>query len=293
VIVLVANPTSGGGRCRRLIPEVLERLQARGEAHRVVITEDGGHPRRAALEAAEGGADVVVAMGGDGLVGSCADALVGTETALAVVPAGSGNDFATHLGLDTGSPASALEVLWRGGSVRIDVVRAEGPGWERHYVCVAGAGFDSEANDLANRVHRLHGTAKYVYAALRTLVRFRPADLTIRVDGDESRLRGMLIAVGNASSYGGGMKVCPDASLEDGLADVCVVEAMWKLRFLATFPKVFKGRHVGHPKVTMLRGAKVEVESSRPFEVYADGEPMGPLPASFTVVPRALKVFTS
>lgn len=292
MVVLIANPTSGGGRCKQQIPEVLERLQARNEDHRVVITEDGGHPRRAAVEAAESGADVVVAMGGDGLVGACADALVGTETALAVVPAGSGNDFATHIGLDTRHPVAALETLWRGGSTRIDVVRAEGPGWERHYVCVAGAGFDSEANDVANRVHRLHGTSKYVYATLRTLLRFRPADFTVRVDGEETRLPGMLIAIGNASSYGGGMQVCPDASLDDGLADVCVVGAMWKPRFLATFPKVFKGRHVSHPKVTMLRGAKVEVEASRPFQVYADGEPMGPLPASFTVVPRALKVLT-
>lgn len=292
MVVLVANPTSGGGRCRRLIPEILTRLQERDEPHRVVITEDGDHPRRATLEAIEQGAKVVVAMGGDGLVGSCADALVGGSTALAVVPAGSGNDFAGHLGIDAKHPVEAIEMLWRGSSRRIDVIRAEGPGWDRHYVCVAGAGFDSEANDVANRVHRLHGTAKYVYAVFRTLIGFRPSDLLVRVDGEEHRLRGMLVAVGNASSYGGGMKVCPDASLEDGLAEVCVVEAMWKPRFLATFPRVFKGTHVGHPKVTMLRGAKVEIESSRPFRVYADGEPFGPLPATFTVVPRALEVYT-
>lgn len=290
MIVVVANPTSGGGKGRRILPPVLARLQAMGIPHRAVVTEDGSHPDRAAREAADQGAEAVLALGGDGIVGACANALVGTDTALGVIPAGSGNDFAAHLGLDAKRPLDAVELLRRGRNQRIDAVRAEGPGWERHYVCVAGAGFDSETNEVANRVRRLRGTAKYVYAVLRTLARFRPAEFMLRVDGEQTRSAAMMIAIGNASSYGGGMRVCPDASLVDGLAEVCVVGAMSRLRFVAAFPKVFRGRHVDHPRVTMLRGARVDVEASRPFLVYADGEPLGPLPATFTVVPGALEV---
>lgn len=290
MIVLVANPTAGGGKGRRLLGPAVERLRKVRPDHRVVVTEDGGHPERAAREAAEHGAEAVLALGGDGLVGSCANALVSRDTALGVIPAGSGNDFAAHLGLDPRRPLDALDLVAVGTRRRIDAVRAEGAGWERHYVCVAGAGFDSETNELANRVRRLRGTAKYVYATLRTLLRFRPAAFRFRVDGEESRFMGMMIAVGNARSYGGGMKICPHAELDDGRLEVCVVEAMSKPRFVAAFPKVFSGRHVDHPRVTMLRGTKVEVEASRPFQVYADGEPVGALPATFTVLPASLEV---
>lgn len=290
MIVVVANPSSGGGKGRRLLPGASAALRALGREYREVITEDAAHPERAAREAADEGADVVVAIGGDGHVGACANGVLGSETALAIVPAGAGNDFARAIGLDHKRPLSNLTLLDRSPSRRVDAVRAEGPGWSRSYVCIGGTGFDSEANDVANRITRVRGTARYVLAVLKTLARFQPEDFVIRMDGDEYRLRAMMIAVANAPSYGGGMKVCPDASVDDGLADVCVVGAMSKLRFLATFPKVFTGRHVTHPAVTMLRGAKVEIDASRKFAVYGDGEPFGPLPATFTTVPGALKV---
>jgi diacylglycerol kinase (ATP) len=103
-------------------------------------------------------------------------------------------------------------------------------------------------------------------------------------------LRGMLLAIGNGVSYGGGMKITPGASLTDGLLDVTVIGAMSKPQFLANFPKVFRGTHVSHPKVTTLRGKSFEVSADRGLEVYADGEHVGPLPATFEVVPKALRV---
>lgn len=289
-VVLVANPTAGGGRGRKLIPRAEAALRALSFEHRTVITDDGAHPMRAAREAAAEGASAVVALGGDGLVGSCAEGLVGTDTPLVVIPAGNGNDFAQSLGLDRKRPFESLTLLREGRIRPIDAVRAEGPGWERHYVCVAGAGFDSEVNAYANTLTRLRGTARYVVAVFRTLAPFRPAEMTIRVDGEERRLDAMMVAVANAPQYGGGMKVCPDASLDDGMLDVCIVRAMPKRRFVALFPRVFTGRHVTLPVVIMLRGQKVEVESGRPFDVYGDGERFGSLPATFTTVSGALKV---
>jgi len=273
-----------------MIPRAVATLKGLGIEHHLVITDDGAHPLRASREASAEGVPAIVALGGDGLVGSCAEGLVGTETVLAVVPAGNGNDFAHSLGLHRKRPFLALECLREGRVRPVDAVRAEGPGWERHFVCVGGAGFDSEVNAYANRLTRLHGAPRYVVAVFRTLVRFHPADFTVRVDGEEWRLPAMMVAVANAAQYGGGMKVCPDAVLDDGLIDVCVVGAISKAAFVAVFPKVFRGRHVTHPAVRMLRGQKVEVEAGRAFDVYGDGERLGSLPATFTAVAGALKV---
>lgn len=289
MVVLVANPASGGGKGRRLLLPTVEELRRRRVQHRVVVTANGDEPEAAARQAADAGADALVALGGDGLISACANGLLGGPTPLAVVPAGSGNDFARCVGIDHKRPLASLAHLDRPAR-RIDVVRAEGPGWERHYVCVGGAGFDSETNELANRMWRVHGTPKYVAAVFRTLARFRPAEFRLTVDGEERRLEGMMAAVANSRSYGGGMLVAPDASMTDGLLDVCLVGALSKLSFVATFPKVFRGTHLDHPAVTTLRGRKVELDASRDFTVYADGERFGPLPASFTVLPGALEV---
>lgn len=289
VLVLV-SPTSGRGKAGRLAPALSRGLRRAGLAHEVVISREPAHAQRTAARAAERGALAVVAVGGDGMVHLCANGLIGSETALAVVPAGTGNDFARCLGLDPKAPLGVVELLASGRLRAVDAVLATGPGWRRHYVCVAGVGFDSETNAYANTLTRLRGTPRYVAAVFRTLVRFRPASFRVSVDGAERRLGAMLVAVGNAASYGGGMRVCPDASLDDGLLDVCVVGAMSKLSFVRAFPKVFSGKHVYHPAVITMRGSEIEVEAARPFEVYVDGERGGPLPARFEVLPGALRV---
>jgi len=207
-----------------------------------------------------------------------------------VIPAGTGNDFARHLGLDRKDPLAAARLLAEPTIRKIDVVRISTTDGERYYVNVGGAGFDSEVNEHANRVRMLKGTAKYIYSTFVQLARFKAGNFAVRVDGEEHAFRGMMLAVGNASSYGGGMLVCPDAKSDDGLLDVCVIQELPKHQFVMTFPKVFKGRHVEHPAVRMLRGTEVEISADRPFLVYADGERVGSLPATFVVVPLALPV---
>ncbi|HEX6261498.1 MAG TPA: diacylglycerol kinase family protein [Actinomycetota bacterium] len=290
MIVLVANPSSGGGKGRRMMPRAIQALGSLGRAYRVVVTEDGSHPQRAAREAVDAAAEAVVALGGDGLVSACANALVGTGVPLAIVPTGTGNDFARRLGLDHRRPLRSIGLLERGAQRAVDTVRVEGAGWTRSYVCVAGAGFDSETNQVANRMRHLTGTLKYVVALMRTLRTFEPAEFRVVTDDEDLRLHAMMVAVANAASYGGGMMVCPDAEMDDGLLDLCVVGAMSRRSFVAAFPSVYRGTHVTHRDVTMLRSRKVELEASRPFDVYADGERFGPLPVTLTVEPRTLEV---
>src|SRR6266542_2999879 len=250
-VVVVANPTAGRGKGARLIPKVDALLRSLGVSHTLRICEGADDPERLAKVAASDGTEIVAALGGDGHVGACANGLFGTESALAVIPAGTGNDFARHIG---------------------------------------GAGFDSEVSEHANRVRRLRGAPKYVYSTFVTLARFSPGDFVVRVDGKEHAFRGMMLAVGNGTSYGGGMRVTPDARSDDGLLDVCVIQELPKWQFVKTFPKVFSGKHVEHRAVTMLRGREIEMTADRPFQVYADGEPVGRLPAMFSVVPSALRV---
>jgi diacylglycerol kinase (ATP) len=290
-VVVVANPTSGRGKGAKLIPKVEQLLSSSGVAHTVLLSRNGADPERLAREAASDGAAVVAALGGDGHVGNVANGLIGTEAALAVIPAGTGNDFARVLGLDRKDPLAAASLLTNTPTTkRIDVVRVRHSEGERYFVNVAGTGFDSAVNEHANQVTVLTGTLKYVYSTFVTLARFKAGQFRIVVDGEERTLGGMLVAVGNAISYGGGMKVTPDAKLDDGILDLCILGEVPKFEFVKTFPKVFSGKHVTHPSVQMLRGKEIEISADQAFEVYGDGERFGRLPATFTVVPGALAV---
>ncbi len=289
-VVVVANPTAGRGKGARLIPKVDALLRSLGVSHTLRICEGADDPERLARLAASDGAEIVAALGGDGQVGACANGVFGTKSALAVIPAGAGNDFARHIGLDRKDPLAAIRLLSSPSFRTIDVVKVTTPERQRYYVNIGGAGFDSEVNEHANKVRRLRGTPKYVYSTFVTLARFTPGQFVVTVDGTEHPFMGMMLAVGNGTSYGGGMRVTPDARSDDGLLDVCVIQELPKWQFVTTFPKVFSGKHVEHRAVTMLRGREIEISADRPFQVYADGEPVGQLPATFSVVPSALRV---
>jgi diacylglycerol kinase (ATP) len=291
-VAVIANPASGRGKAGRVIPDVRGALRALGEGSELLISDGPDDAPRLARKACRDGAEIVAAMGGDGMVGMVATALIGEEAALGVIPTGTGNDFARLLGINRKRPVEAARGLVAPRLIEIDAAHVSlGDGSERLFVNVAGAGFDSEVNETANRMRtRVQGTAKYVAAVFKTLRRFAPARFEVSVDGDRSSLSGMLIAVGNGRSYGGGMQICPDASLTDGILDVCVVGGMSRGAFVRAFPRVFRGTHVTHPRVTMLKGTKIEISGDRHFDVYADGELAGPLPAVFEVVERAVRV---
>ncbi|HET6749330.1 MAG TPA: diacylglycerol kinase family protein [Actinomycetes bacterium] len=291
--LLVHNPTAGGGRAGKLLPAVAGRLRAGGvqvDEHATRSLEDA---RVAACEAA-GTVDAVVAVGGDGTVGACAgglaDAGPGARAALGVVPAGGGNDAARSLGLPFGDPLAAAALLPGLHRRPADLARVG----ERSYLVVAGAGFDSEVNRVANqRLAWAPARARYAGALLVELVVGRPAGFRLTLDGQEHQLRAWFVAVANSQSYGGGMRIAPDARLDDGLLDVVVIGDIGRAEFLAAFPKVFSGRHVDHRAVTIHRARRVELAADRALAVYADGEPAGSLPAGFEVHPAAINVMAA
>lgn len=288
-LVVIANPTAGGGKAGKLIGTADEILRGLHLDHRVLVTGSPEDMEASCRREADAGASIVAVIGGDGTVSCAANGLIGTETAMAVLPAGTGDDFARAIGASRFD--AAVKRLATPEIVRLDAVRVVTAGATRHFVNIAGAGFDSEVNETANAMTiRLGGTLTYLLALVSTLRKFTPARYTVTIDGDRSQLDAMLVVVGSGISYGGGMKVLPDAALDDGQLDVCIVEALSKGAFLRAFPKVYTGSHGSHPKVRLTRAHSVAVEANRPIEVYADGERVGPLPATFEVMPAALAV---
>ncbi len=283
-LALIVNPSSAGGRALRLLPRVEQALDERRIEFRVQRTRGIEHGVEQALIAVEAG-EVPVVMSGDGLLGAIGGAMAGSRTPLGIVPSGRGNDLARVLGIPT-DPEQAIAVILAGHSRRIDVGEANG----RRFLGIVSVGFDSVANRRANETRMLRGGLVYAYAALRTLIGWKPARFTIVTDSERIRLSGYSIAVANNSCFGGGMRIAPEAELDDGEFDVVSVGEVGKLRFASNLPKVFKGTHVEADEVRVFRAKHLELSASRPFPVYADGEHLTDLPATMRVLPRALSV---
>jgi YegS/Rv2252/BmrU family lipid kinase len=226
-----------------------------------------------------------VALGGDGLLRPLAGALKNTDSALAIVPAGRGNDLARMLGIPD-DPGEAARIAVQGRERLVDVANVEGT----PFVGVASFGFDSEANRIANDAKLIKGDAIYAYAALRALVAWKPARFSVVVDGERHELIGCTIAVGNSKVYGGGMYVLPDAEIDDGRLDVMLIRDAPKLHLLTLLPRVFRGTHGRSELVEFLRGEEIEVSADRPFAIYADGDPIAATPAIIRVERRCLAV---
>ena len=282
--LVLVNPSAGGGRALERLPLALAELERLGAPHRVVHTEGLEHARAEARAAAEAG-ETVAALGGDGMLGAVAAVVCRGPSALAILPGGRGNDLARVLGIPT-DPAAAARIAVEGDERMIDVASVDG----RPYLGIASFGFDSDANRIANDSKVVRGNLVYVYAALRALASWKPARFSVTVDGELREFTGHSVAIGNSRAYGGGMFIAPDAELDDGLLDVVMLGSTSKLHLLRSLPKVFKGTHVADPSVEVRRGAVVEVAADRPFDIYADGDPIGALPATARVDARCLRV---
>lgn len=282
---LLVNPSAGGGKATRVLPAVETELRRLGVAFRTERTRSLPHAAELAGAAADRG-EAIVTLSGDGLIGHVVGVLRDVPDALlGVLPGGRGNDFARVLGIPL-EPVAACAVLADGEARELDIGDVDG----RSFIGIASLGFDSDANRLANEAPAWLGSRGYTYAALRALLAWKHATFTVEADGATRTVRGWSVVAANSKAYGGGMFVAPDADLQDGQLDVVLSAATGKLKFLSVLPKVFKGEHLGEESVSVLRAASVRVSADRPFTVYADGDPIGELPATISAVPHALKV---
>jgi len=286
-LAVIVNPTAGAGRARAALPRIQEELERMGADFHVIETSSAEHARTEAAAARDRG-ESLGALGGDGLVGTLAGVLCRSETPLAVLPGGRGNDLARVLGIPS-EPEAAARVAVDGVERPIDVAEVNGIS----YVGIASCGFDSDANRIANDAKVVRGNLVYVYAALRALAAWKHATFEVMVDGERHEVTGYSVVVANSKAYGGGMFVVPHAEVDDGLLDVVLCSASSKLHFLRSLPKLFNGSHVDDPHLRFLRGAEVQVSADRQFTMYADGDPIGDLPVHMRVARQALRILVS
>jgi YegS/Rv2252/BmrU family lipid kinase len=283
-LTLLVNPSSAGGKTLKLLPRVEAALDARRAVFRVERTRSLEHGVELALRAIEVG-EVPVVVSGDGLMGAVGGAMAGSETPVGLIPGGRGNDLARALGIPD-DPEAAVDVILAGHSRRIDVGEANG----KRFLGIVSVGFDSECNRLANETHFIRGNLVYAYSMVRTLIGWKSARFTVKVGEERKRLTGYFVDVANNSVYGGGMYIAPKAKIDDGEFDVVAIGKGSKLRFLWGLRDVLKGQHLDKEEVSLFRASRLEIDASRPFPVYADGDHLTDLPVSLRVLPRCLSI---
>ncbi|MET7299013.1 diacylglycerol kinase [Embleya sp. NPDC005575] len=286
-IAVFVNPTAGRGRGLKAASVAADLLRERGLTPHQVSAPGAAEGIDRLRAVVRRGVDAVVAVGGDGTVAAALQAVAGTGTPLGVVPIGSGNDFARALDLPLGDVAAAARVVADLHARPVDLGRAG----ERWFGTILCTGFDSRVNERANRMTWARGRTRYNAALLGELGALKPIAYELELDGKPFDVEATLIAVGNGRSYGGGMRMCPDADPTDGLFDVTVVAGCGRAELLRVFPKVYSGRHVSHPLVTVYRAATVSL-SARGLSGWADGERLGALPLTADCVPDAVRVLT-
>jgi diacylglycerol kinase (ATP) len=289
-VALIVNPTSGKGVGRSIGEQTRRLLLDAGHDVLDVSGADYQQARQRAQDAVAGGVDTLVVVGGDGMVHLGVNLCATTSTRLAVVAAGTGNDFARNLGLPIRDAARSVELLSSGTTRRVDLGRvSHGVAGEKWFGGVLGAGFDAVVNARAHRMTWPRGQMRYNLALLLELPRFRPIPYAVEVDGLRVETRAMLVTVANTTSFGGGMRVSPEADVADGLLDVMIVHELSVPALLRVFPKVYSGTHVDHPAVEMHRAKRVRLEATG-IQSQADGETFAELPIDAEVVPGALCV---
>ena len=297
-LTLLVNPSSGRGRARRKLPWVVAELgDALPDADVIVrITTDYADARaqasRAVASALEG--DALLLMGGDGMTSIGLNGAASTGVPVGILPAGTGNDFCRGVGLPTKLDA-AVEVIRAGHTEDLDLMSVDGElvdGSQRRWVgSILSTGFDEKVNWRTNHLPFSIGAPSYAYGTLAELARFKPLRYRIEIDGVPRELDAILIAVGNAGVFGGGMRGCPDADVRDGLLDVTIVHPVGRGTLLRLLPRLFDGSFKTNPAVELLRAHEVVVDGDDLFGM-ADGEDLGRPPFTCRVVPGAIRLYT-
>jgi len=294
-LVIIANPRSGRGRVEAALPEIERILQDQGLAYRIVRTTHPGHAARAARDALRAGERYLVAAGGDGTVHEVVNGMIedgrplAADAVLGVVAAGSGCDFVRSFGL----PGDAVQAAHHlaGDRVRpIDVGSITcADGTTRYFVNIAEAGLGGAVVARAARLSPLLRGARYACGFWLTLPGFRPATVRLDADGQAFEWRAFNVVVANCRFYGGGMQISPKSQPDDGALDVLVMTGP-KSDAFTTIPKVYKGTHLPHRNIAELPAVSLRIEADPPFPVEADGETLGTTPASFGIIPSAIRL---
>ena len=284
----IINEHAGKGKTKRRWSAIQHDLQQNGIKFAAAFTSRPQEATEFARQAAATGCSHVIAVGGDGTVHEVVNGLAGQPVVFGLVPTGTGNDLARMLELPS-DPVQAVQRVLNGTPKKIDLLELNG----KPVMNIVGFGFDAAVAHDINTVNwkKRAGSLGYVLSMLKMMIRFRPFTLHLELDGQAMTFENCwLVAVGNSQYYGGGMKICPDAQLDDGLLDVCVVNNVSRLQLLRLFPTVFSGKHVQLPQVTYKQGRTLRAQTDAPVPIHGDGEILGMTPCEIRIQPQAINV---
>ena len=291
-IRLLVNPSAGKGRALEILPDVAGSLRDGGANLEILLSRDFAEAKSMAHQAIADGVDVLAVMGGDGMMhlgvntSAAAHAEGRSRTTLGLIPAGTGNDLCRGIGLPPKDAVAAAQVIAAGHSRSIDLARVA----ETYVAAVLATGFDALVNRRANQMPWPRGSTRYALAVMAELRVFSPLHYRLTLDGQIRELPAMLVAIGNTSSYGGGMLICPQADPYDGLLDVTIIHPVGRLKLLRLFPEMYSGKFVRDACVEQLRVREATVDGPG-LVGFGDGEMLGAAPLRVCSVPRALPVF--
>lgn len=287
-VALVVNPSAGKGRAQEQLPQVAGRLRDGGLDTAILLSRSFDEALGLTRNAVESGCDVLAVMGGDGMMHLGVNACAGQQrTSLALIPAGTGNDLCRGLGVPSFDPVAAAALIVDGAVRQVDLARVNDDRW---FGTVLATGFDAMVNRRANQMPWPKGGLRYALAALAELRVFSPLSYRLTLDGKTTELEAMLVAVGNTRSYGGGMKICPNADPTDGVLDVTIVHPVSRAKLLRLLPEMYSGRFVGEPAVELTRATEILVDGPG-LVGYGDGELIAAAPLHVRCEPASLCVY--
>lgn len=298
-VKVIVNPAARGGTTARQWPAIVEQLRQNGIPFDYAFTEGTEHATALAGNAAQAGYETVVAVGGDGTVNEVVNGIVDKDgkgrATLGIICTGTGRDCIRSLNIphDTGE---ACRLIAAGGCINIDIGFAEymsdGNVNRRYYINTAALGFAAAVARRTKRLKKLGGTIPFLLAFAAVFAAYKARNIAFDIDGRMKQERYLVIAVNNGRYFGGGMKITPGADPCDGLLDVVTIKDVNKVRLLYNFPRLYRGTHTTHPKVDIYKAKRVDVRTSEELLLQMDGEVVGEAPASFSIIPSALKVIS-
>ena len=304
-LAVAVNPVSGRGAGADIGDGAIAELRAMGHnVVRLVGVDAADLSQKAREQVIGGGIDALIVAGGDGMVNLGVNAVADTPTPLGIIAAGTGNDVARAFGLPVRDSVAAAEAISKALSdpaehqLSVDVASCHdgASGYDRRFVGVMGLGFDTLVNERANEIKWPRGSSRYNLAMLVELPVFKPRHYELDLDGESWSGPAIMVTVANTQSYGGGMRICPEADPTDGLFDVLILHPISTFELLRVFPRVYAGTHLDHPAVEIRRCRSVRVDarpvSGKQIVGYADGERFASLPLHCELLPRALSVLT-
>jgi diacylglycerol kinase (ATP) len=285
---LIFNPTAGAGRSRKALETVERILKKHRKEYVIKTTEYKEHATALASDAVGKGYEGIISVGGDGTLHEVACGLKDTEEILGVIPAGTGNDYRDAIGVSA-DVAEALGTILAGHSRRMDIgLMSNG----KSFINLVGTGFDVCVLKNTNRVRRVFtGGIAYILGIVMSLLGFKSVEIDITMDGERMKRTVLLIAVANGTCFGGGLRISPDSDTEDGLFNVVIINRIARPRILLELPKLKKGQidKISVAEQFTCREIMVECKEAQPLDI--DGEIACETPMTFTLKPKALRVF--